>query len=309
VTFTGGALSGTPTVTGTFPITLTAHNGILADAIQNFTLTVAVPAPVVTGIAPAVGPITGGTPVTITGTNLASATAVDFGSTPGTITSDSATAITATSPIGSGTVDVTVITAGGTSATSGADQFTYGGAPTVTGVTPSSLGQGATKFPVTITGTGFVSGATVTVSGKGATLSSVVVVNSTTITAAETVGATAAVGARNVTVNEAGLGSVTCHACQAITAGPKVTGISPSSVARGSHTSVTITGSGFVAGLTVKGPTGVSFSSVTVVSSTSITATLKVGATAVPGTGLSITVTNSAGAGSGRGIGKVLTIT
>jgi hypothetical protein len=42
VTFTGGALSGTPTVTGTFPITLTAHNGILADAIQNFTLHVAV---------------------------------------------------------------------------------------------------------------------------------------------------------------------------------------------------------------------------------------------------------------------------
>jgi len=41
VTFTGGALKGTPTATGTFPITFTAHNGILADATQNFTLTVA----------------------------------------------------------------------------------------------------------------------------------------------------------------------------------------------------------------------------------------------------------------------------
>ena len=40
VTFTGGALSGTPTVTGTFPITLTATNGIESPATQSFTLTV-----------------------------------------------------------------------------------------------------------------------------------------------------------------------------------------------------------------------------------------------------------------------------
>ena len=39
-----------------------------------------------------------------------------------------------TSPAGDGgTVDVTVVTAGGTSATSSADQFTYAPAPTVTG--------------------------------------------------------------------------------------------------------------------------------------------------------------------------------
>jgi hypothetical protein len=40
VTFTGGVLSGTPTVSGTFPITLTATNGIESAATQNFTLTV-----------------------------------------------------------------------------------------------------------------------------------------------------------------------------------------------------------------------------------------------------------------------------
>jgi len=40
VSFSGGVLSGTPTVTGTFPITLTATNGIESPATQAFTLTV-----------------------------------------------------------------------------------------------------------------------------------------------------------------------------------------------------------------------------------------------------------------------------
>ncbi len=40
VTFSGGVLSGTPTVTGTFPITFTATNGIESPATQSFTLTV-----------------------------------------------------------------------------------------------------------------------------------------------------------------------------------------------------------------------------------------------------------------------------
>jgi hypothetical protein len=40
VTFSGGVLSGTPTQTGTFQITFTAHNGVGADSTQQFTLTV-----------------------------------------------------------------------------------------------------------------------------------------------------------------------------------------------------------------------------------------------------------------------------
>ena len=46
--------------------------------------------------------------MTITGTNLSGATAVDFGANAGTITADSAGSVTATSPAGTGTVDVTV---------------------------------------------------------------------------------------------------------------------------------------------------------------------------------------------------------
>ena len=65
--------------------------------------------------------------MTITGTSLTGATAVDFGTTPATnVTVVDDTTITADSPAGTaGTVDVTVITPAGTSATSPADQFTY----------------------------------------------------------------------------------------------------------------------------------------------------------------------------------------
>ena len=74
------------------------------------------------------------------------------------MTADSATSITATSPAGTGVVDVTVTTPVGTSATSPADEFTYVPAPTVTGLSPTSGPAGVTGA-VTITGTD-LSGAT-----------------------------------------------------------------------------------------------------------------------------------------------------
>ncbi len=55
-------------------------------------------------------------------------------------------------------MDVTVTTAGGTSATSPADQFTYVGTPTVTGIAPPS-GPTAGGTVVSITGTNFTAAA------------------------------------------------------------------------------------------------------------------------------------------------------
>ena len=82
--------------------------------------------PAVTDISPTTGPAAGGTYVTVRGSGLAGATAVDFGSTPATtFTVNSDTMITATSPAGSGTVNITVTTPGGTSAPVRADQSTY----------------------------------------------------------------------------------------------------------------------------------------------------------------------------------------
>ena len=84
-------------------------------------------APTITSISPSSGAAAGGISVVITGTNLLSASSVKFGSTNATgFTVNSATQITATSPVGStGAVDVTVTTPGGTSTTVIGDQFTY----------------------------------------------------------------------------------------------------------------------------------------------------------------------------------------
>ena len=108
----------TDKVTGTFPTGL--------NPVALATTVVPPPAPAVTGVSPAHGTATAGTSVTITGTGLAGATAVHFGTTPAKFTADSATTITATAPAAnSGTVNVTVTTPSGTSPVSKADQYTY----------------------------------------------------------------------------------------------------------------------------------------------------------------------------------------
>ncbi len=139
-----------PTGTGTVDVRATTPGGTSATgAGDQFTYV----APTVTAVSPTSGPTAGGTNVIITGTGFTGATAVTFGVTAATgFTVDSATQITATSPAGSGTVDVRVTTGASTSATSSADQFTYIPAPVVTSVSPTS-GPTAGGTTVTITGT------------------------------------------------------------------------------------------------------------------------------------------------------------
>lgn len=110
------------------------------------------PGPVIDGLTPAEGPGAGGTAVTITGSNLEGASAVDFGATPAAhFEVRSASEIVAVAPPGSGTVEVTVTTPAGTTPSRLADRFTYEDS-TVTGVSPTSgPPEGGTS--VTITGT------------------------------------------------------------------------------------------------------------------------------------------------------------
>jgi hypothetical protein len=120
------------------------------------------PAPAVTSISPSSGPATGGTVVTVTGANFASGATVDFGASAATgVTVASATSLTATSPAGTGTVDVTVTTAGGTSTTSAADRFSYVGssAPVVSavgGLADTSYSSGGNTLTVDPQGIGDV---------------------------------------------------------------------------------------------------------------------------------------------------------
>jgi YVTN family beta-propeller protein len=66
-------------------------------------------------MAPTQGPQSGGTKVTITGTNLSGATSVKFGTISAPIIANTANQVVAVSPPGSGIAQVTVTTAGGTS--------------------------------------------------------------------------------------------------------------------------------------------------------------------------------------------------
>jgi IPT/TIG domain/Immunoglobulin I-set domain len=97
--------------------------------------------PMVTSISPTSGTASGGTPVTITGTNFTGATAVKFGSANASFTVNNATSITATSPAGSGVVDVTVTVAGITSTTGASDQFTYTPVPIAPVITLNATSQ------------------------------------------------------------------------------------------------------------------------------------------------------------------------
>ena len=83
--------------------------------------------PTVTGVNPENGYALALTPVTITGTNFTGATAVDFGSTPGTnLDVVSPTTITVTTPqLTQQVVNVTVTTPAGTSAVSSATTYTF----------------------------------------------------------------------------------------------------------------------------------------------------------------------------------------
>jgi eukaryotic-like serine/threonine-protein kinase len=131
----------TGTGAGTVDITVTTAGGTSHPAAADrFTYTAARPA--ITGVAPSDGTTAGGTTVTITGTGLAGATSVRFGGVAGTITADSSTEVTVTSPPGSGTVDLTVITPAGTSQTSDASHYAYatrpGSAQSISFTTPAS---------------------------------------------------------------------------------------------------------------------------------------------------------------------------
>ncbi len=160
----------------------------------------------------------GGTHITITGTDFVTGATVEIGQGSGAgptaipasnVVVVSPTEITATTggPAKAGTWNLFVIDSGGTSPANTGDDFTYISNPTVSSVSPASgTVNGGTH--ITITGTDFVTGATVEIgqgSGAGPTAipaSSVVVVSSTEITA--TTGGPAKAGTFNLFVIDSG---------------------------------------------------------------------------------------------------------
>ncbi len=104
-------------------------------------LVTALTAPTVSAVTPTSGPVSGGTELTITGTNFVpGATAMVGPYACGSVTIVSSTTLTCTTGVGvAGTYDVRVTTASGTSANNGAAKYTYEAAPTVSDVPTTSV--------------------------------------------------------------------------------------------------------------------------------------------------------------------------
>jgi hypothetical protein len=275
-----------PAGTGAVDVTVTAAGGTSAtSAADVFTY-----AATVTDLSQSSGPASGGTLVTITGTGFTGATAVNFGTTATTsFTVSSDSSLTVASPAGTGTVDVTVTTASGTSATSSGDQFTY--SPTVTGISPAAGPLGGGKL-VTITGTGFTGATLVDFGANNPAPTPLTFVSPTLIQVDSPPG----VGVVDVTVTTP-VGTSTRSPADLFTyeAAPTVTGLSPGVGSLAGGTLVTITGTGFVGAKTVDfGPNNPA-TDVTDVNATTITAYSPAGA----GTGaVDVTVTAAGGTSS-----------
>jgi hypothetical protein len=217
--------------------------------------------------------------------------------------------------------DVVLRTADGQNPTTLSNAFTVNEGPVPNGNTPAaSFGQGAgsepaspTTITLTVKGTGFVvksgsePGSTLDV-GPGIAVSNVNVVKGTTcgalptvppctptddtLTANLVVSPSATTGARSITVVNSDGGRGVLNGKLTITAGPKVTSVSPVSFAPGAtQQAFTINGSGFAAGSVPQIRLGdgtidpkVTLGNVTVVDATKITAVITVASDAVRGT-------------------------
>jgi hypothetical protein len=162
--------------------------------------------PVVTSVSPNAGPLTGGTSITITGSNFTSDAAVSVGGVPATgVVWNSYTSISAVVPPAPGgnpgPEDVIVTEANGPSTATAGDQFTYEAAPSVISLSPS-FGTAAGGSTVTISGVNFYPDASLAVSFGGTAGAAVTWVSSTTITVAAPPGTAGAVV--DVQVTDAG---------------------------------------------------------------------------------------------------------
>ena len=192
-----GTLNTSKTGDYTFTVTADSEDGQSNSTSISYTVD---PVPHVTSVSPKSGPLAGGQPITIDGSGFVQGATVEIaqGNGPGpsaiaatNVDVVSPTEITATTgaATNAGSWNLFVVTPGGTSKATSADLYRYvDPQPTVSAVSPASGPTNATT-PITITGTGFVSGAKVEIaqgSGPGSTAvdaTDVVVVSTTEITA------------------------------------------------------------------------------------------------------------------------------
>jgi hypothetical protein len=213
ITVSGVSVVSATQITATFAIAAAAVPGSYGVTVTNsagtsgavpFTVNPQ-PPPSLSAVAPAGGIVGTSVAVTLTGANFLAGSTVSAGTSGITVSGVSvlsATQITATFTIAAatapGSYGVTVTDSAGTS---GAVPFTVNAppAPTLASITPSGGAVGAT-IPVTLTGTNFLSGATVAANSADITVSNVNVVSSTQITATLAIALTATPGSDSISV-------------------------------------------------------------------------------------------------------------
>jgi hypothetical protein len=292
------ATAGSVNVTVTNPAPGGGTSGAQTFAINN-------PAPTVASISPA-SVTAGGAAFTLTvnGTNFVSTSVVNFNGVAKTTTFKSASQVTAAIAAAdiatAGAINVTVTNPAPGGGTSSITQFTVNNSIVgITSLSPASAVANSGAFTLTVNGNNFVSGSTVNFNG-GARITTFV--NSTKVTAGILATDIAATGNFPVTVTNPAPGGGTSTAVNfAVTnPPPTVSTISPTSAtAGGGSFTLTVNGTGFVSGATVKfgGNGAITPTSTT---STQIVATIPAADIVTAGTE-SVTVTNPAPGGGTSG--------
>jgi hypothetical protein len=246
--------------TGTRDVVVTNAPPGGGSATLSGVLTVQNPFPVFSGISPAQAARGDALVVTLTGLNfIEGVTTVSFGDgiVVNSVSVTSSTQATASISIGNGAVlgsrNVSAINPPpGGGASTLANVFTVGNpVPTLTTSAPTAGKRGQT-LNLTLTGSGFISGATTASFGGNIVVNSLVVNSATQLIANVFIGVDAVPGVRGISVTNPAPGGGTATLASGLAVEnplPALSGISPVSGVRGTTTNVTLTGVNFIAGL------------------------------------------------------------
>jgi hypothetical protein len=175
--------------------------------------------------------------------------------------------------------------------------FTVTPPPSVSSLTPSTLASGGGPITYTVTGTGFLPGATVQISGNGVTAGSATIASDgKSLTVPLTAASTAVTGARNVTVTNTDAQQGKCTGCLLVVGPPRATGIFPAQRGVGlTNQVIYIVGSGFNATTTVAFSSSkiTQHSPAEFLNANTLRTTIDISGSATPGTTSDLTFDNS----------------
>ncbi len=240
-------------VAGIVSVTVSNPDGGTTTRSSAFTFvapSVPAPAPTVTSFSPALGSVGGGTDVTINGTNFKTGIIVRFGALNATVTSVTSTRLVARTPAqAEGVVTLTVLNTDGYGVQL-PSAYTYRApAPTLSTYSPSR-GPASGSTDLTINGSNFKAGVSVTIANLQATI---VLVTPTRIVARLPAHAPATVGF--TVTNSDSQSASKDNAYTYMSSGPAVTQILPATGPMAGGNTITILGSGFLNSLVSFGGT------------------------------------------------------